>query len=311
MPSDVPQLNLTNSPRLQQLIRDGKIYLSLKDAIALALENNLDLAYFRYNLSIADIDLARTKAGGQANGVNTSVVQGTQGGFSSSGSAGGGAPSSSTGAGAAGAGGLVHSTFGAGTLVNSFDPVVSVKSYVITPTQQEPNIFQIGVPLLKTEYDRLPTQYSQSFPLGTNIQVSYIGQRLTINSPYYTVNPNLYSNFQFIASQPLLAGFGFGHKRALHPHREEEQDSTDLEFQGADDRHHYAGRKHLLGSGQCVPGCAGERALAGALRNETLDDDQKQLQLQAIPGDAGHEGPGGSGHPRRRPDSCEGVAQAE
>ena len=52
-PSDAPPIDLTNSPRLENLIRDGKLYISLHDAIALAIENNLDLAYFRYNFPIA------------------------------------------------------------------------------------------------------------------------------------------------------------------------------------------------------------------------------------------------------------------
>ncbi|HUB19773.1 MAG TPA: hypothetical protein VL990_14120, partial [Acidobacteriaceae bacterium] len=52
-PSFVPPVDLHNSPRLENLIRDGKLYLSLQDAIALAIENNLDLASFRYNLPTA------------------------------------------------------------------------------------------------------------------------------------------------------------------------------------------------------------------------------------------------------------------
>ena len=81
-PTDAPPLDLTNSQRLQSLIRDGKLYISLSDTIALAIENNLDLAYFRYNFPIAETDIARTKAGGTANGVNTAIVQSsTQGGF--------------------------------------------------------------------------------------------------------------------------------------------------------------------------------------------------------------------------------------
>ena len=63
--------NFANSPRIDQVIRDGKIYLSMSDAITLALENNLDLAIARYNLSIADTDILRTKAGASARGVNT------------------------------------------------------------------------------------------------------------------------------------------------------------------------------------------------------------------------------------------------
>lgn len=283
MPSTVPELNLTNSPRLEQLIRDGKIYLSLKDAIALALENNLDLAYFRYNLYIADMDLARTKAGGQVRGVNTSVVQGTQGGFSSTSStSGGGAPSSSGGAGAAGTGGLVQSTLGTGTAVNSFDPVVSMNSYVDHTTQQEPNTFQIGVPLLKTNTIDFTTQYSQSFSLGTNIQVGYIGQRYTINSPYYTVNPNLYSNLQLVISQPLLAGFGFGTNERYIRIAKKNKTLTDLSFKAqaiatitqVEDIYW-----DLVNAYQDAR--VKERSLSFA--QQTLDDDQKQLQLQAIP----------------------------
>ena len=86
-PAMAPPLDLTNSPRLQNLIRDGKLYISLHDAIALAIENNLDLAYFRYNFPIAQTDYARTKAGGaRAMASNTAIVQSsTQGGFSGGG----------------------------------------------------------------------------------------------------------------------------------------------------------------------------------------------------------------------------------
>ena len=89
MPSTVPELNLQNSPRLKNLERDGKLYISLQDAIALALENNLTLASFRYNFPIAQADLQRTKAGGVANGVNTNITQTTPSGFGASGGGGG------------------------------------------------------------------------------------------------------------------------------------------------------------------------------------------------------------------------------
>ena len=89
MPSTVPELNLQNSQRLYDLIQDGKLRISLRDAIALALENNLTLASFRYNFPIAQADLLRTKAGGVANGVNTSVVSTTASGFGASGGGGG------------------------------------------------------------------------------------------------------------------------------------------------------------------------------------------------------------------------------
>src|SRR3989338_8297634 len=62
MRTPVPLPNLANSPRLNDLIRDGKLYLSLQDGIYLALENNLDIANARYEPAFADTDLLRAKA---------------------------------------------------------------------------------------------------------------------------------------------------------------------------------------------------------------------------------------------------------
>ena len=101
----VPPPSLENSARLDSLIRDGKLYLTLQNAIDLALENNLDLVIARYNLPIAQMDVLRTQAGGSVRGVNTGVVSGTPGGaggvFGSS--SGAGAGGTSGGAGGAGA----------------------------------------------------------------------------------------------------------------------------------------------------------------------------------------------------------------
>ena len=72
--------NLANTPRIDQLMQDGKLYISMNDAVALALENNLDIAIARYNLNIADTDVWRAKAGASTFGVNNGVVQNTPGG---------------------------------------------------------------------------------------------------------------------------------------------------------------------------------------------------------------------------------------
>ena len=79
MPTLVQQPNLANSPRIDTLVNNGVLELSLKDAISLALENNLDIAIARYNLPIAEADVMRTRAGGLFRGVNTGVVQNTPG----------------------------------------------------------------------------------------------------------------------------------------------------------------------------------------------------------------------------------------
>ena len=70
IPRDVPPPAFTNAPKIEQLVQNGKLMLSLNDAIAIALADNLDIAVARYNLPIADTDILRTKAGGTFLGVN-------------------------------------------------------------------------------------------------------------------------------------------------------------------------------------------------------------------------------------------------
>ena len=62
MGTNIPKASFNNSVRLTDLVKDGKIYLSLSDAIALAIENNYDIAIARYDLDIADTDILRTKS---------------------------------------------------------------------------------------------------------------------------------------------------------------------------------------------------------------------------------------------------------
>ena len=72
----IAPIDLSNSNRLESLLRAGKLYLSLQDTIALALENNLDIALQRYGPQIADANILRAKAGGFLRGVNASVTAG-------------------------------------------------------------------------------------------------------------------------------------------------------------------------------------------------------------------------------------------
>ena len=69
MPREVPPPAFTNAPKLEDLIKNGKLVLSLDDAIAIAVADNLDIAVARYNLPIADTDILRTKSGGSPLGV--------------------------------------------------------------------------------------------------------------------------------------------------------------------------------------------------------------------------------------------------
>jgi outer membrane protein TolC len=214
-PDSVPEPAMANSARLDQLVREGTLYLSLKDAIDLALENNLDLAIARYNLPIANTDILRTKAGGFFRGVNTGVVQGTPGGGVGgfgTGAPGAGAGGTSSGAGGAGAGasGLVQSTLGAGTVVSSFDPLLNLNGGVEHQTTPLANRQIYGVPLLQLNTGQVAATFSQSFPTGTNITFQFANSRQTTNSPFFNLSPTLNSTFRFQIQQELLAGFGFG-----------------------------------------------------------------------------------------------------
>src|SRR5579862_436084 len=215
LPNEVPEPGLTNSPLLGQLIRDDKLYLSLKDAIRLALENNLDLAIARYNLPIANTDILRTKAGGVFRGVNAGVVQGTPGGGVGgfgAGAPGGGAGGTTGGAGGAGAGasGLVQSTLGVGTPVASYDPAITASVGAEHQTSPQTNKQIYGVSSLQLNTGQINVGYSQAFATGTSFSVQFNNNSQTNNSPFYNLSPTLTSMYQFSFQQQLLAGFGFG-----------------------------------------------------------------------------------------------------
>src|SRR6266700_3348681 len=208
--------DLANTGRIDQLMHDGKLYLSLDDAIALALENNLDIAIARYNLNIADTDIVLANAGQSTRGVNTGVVQGTPGGgvggiggSSTSGSQGGGAGGTTTGAGGAGTGssGLVTSTLGVGSPVPSFDPIVTGTLSIDHANSPTSNAFA-GVPVVQQNTGTANFFYQQGFHWGTNMTVGFNNNRITTNQPFTTFSPTLNSNFRFTLTQPLLQGFG-------------------------------------------------------------------------------------------------------
>lgn len=214
-PSSTPEPELTNSPRLNQLIRDGKLYLSLKDAIRLAMENNLDIAIARYNLPIADMDILRTKAGGVFRGVNAGVVEGTPGGGVGgfgTGAPGAGAGGTTAGAGGAGAGasGLVQSTLGVGTAVPSYDPTIVASVGAEHQTTPLANQRIYGVPLLQLNTGQANFGFSQAFATGSSISFEFNNNRQTTNSPFFNLSPALGAMYRFSFQQQLLSGFGFG-----------------------------------------------------------------------------------------------------
>jgi outer membrane protein len=201
--------NLANTSRIDQFLHDGKLYISMNDAVALALENNLDIAIARYNLNIADTDVWRAKAGSAILGVNSGVVQNTPGGGvgglgTQVGSGQGGTSVAAGGAGT-GSSGLVQSTFGSGPPITSFDPILTGTLQV---DREEVNC---SSPFCGSSQNTTTGNfsYAQGFQWGTNLLVGFNNTRVTSNNSFNLLTPALNSNFQARVTQHLLQGFGF------------------------------------------------------------------------------------------------------
>ena len=210
---DLPQVNLANSPRIDSLMRDGKIYLSINDAVALTLENNLDLEIARYNLNIADADLLRAKSGAAILGVNTGVVQNTPGGGVGGlgGAVGSGTGGTTVAAGGAGTGtnGLVSSTLGMGSPIISFDPLLTGTVQLDKNETASTNVFSPAPGGIVAQNTYLADfAYTQGFHWGTTLTAGFNNSHLTTNSTVSLLTPQLGSNFQFKVTQNLLQGFG-------------------------------------------------------------------------------------------------------
>ena len=276
--------SMVNSNRLQSLVRDGKLYLSLRDAIDLALENNLDLVIARYNLPIAQTDVLRTAAGGVVRGVNTGVVTGTPGGAGVGSGAGSGAGGTTGGAGGAGAGaaGIVSSTLGTGTNVSGYDPVITATGYVDHSAQQLSNFQLEGVNIYKVNSIYGNVGYGQNFATGASLQVNWVNQRQTTNGIYDYFSPSLNSKIQAVVSQPLLAGFGFGPNLRFLRIARTNSKISDIAFQA-----------QVIATvtqicdiyWDLVSAYDDEQVSARsvAFATDTLDKSRKQLELQAIP----------------------------
>jgi outer membrane protein len=174
----IPLPPLTNSPRLQQLIQDGKLMLSLEDAISLVLENNLDITVQRFTPWLAQANLLRTKAGGASYGTGVSAPI------------------------------LLGSTPSGG-----FDPILTSSITLADETQPVINPYTSGtgssaVSVYSQHVTTVDFGYSQTFHEGTNVSLSWNNTR-TSTSVADILNPNVESQLVVTISQPFLKGFGF------------------------------------------------------------------------------------------------------
>jgi len=226
---NVPPPGFDNTPQLDQLVRDGKIYLSLSDAVQLALANNYDIAIQRYNLDIADTDILRAKAGALLRGVSAGVVQGTLGGAVSTQTNGGGPGGTSAAAGgsATGASGIVQTTNGGGPLPEVLDPV-------LTSTIQREDVMTQSLGILSpasfTNSNEYNFGYTQGFTPGALLSVTFDNSRTTSNNVYNSYSPLLQSNFRATLTQHLLQGRGFFINRRFIIQAKRDKQITDSAF---------------------------------------------------------------------------------
>jgi outer membrane protein TolC len=204
-PLPVPQPGMENSPRLKDLIRDGKLWLSLQDTIALALENNLDIDVARFNLPLAQVDYLRTKGGAAARGVtggaiSTALFAGGIGSSSSSGGSGGGG-----GAGGAGYSSGVVNLGSAGCC----DPSLFISAGWNQAATPLGTTVLTGLASVDSTFSSYMAYYSQGFMTGTSVTAAMYGSRTTTSALTALVNPDLTSYMGITLSQNLLKGFGY------------------------------------------------------------------------------------------------------
>jgi outer membrane protein TolC len=231
-PENYPATRLGNTPRLDDLLRDGKIYLSLNDAVTLALENNYDIAIARINLDIADTDILRAKAGSTLRGVSTGLVTNTLGGTTSTITGGGGPGGTASGSGGGGAGssGLVLSTNGGGPLPYSFDPAITGSLEYESANTRQSSTFITGTNTLATNTATYDFGFTQGFSTGTQLSATFNNTRQTTNSIRSSYSPLLDTTFRLQGTQHLLQGFGIGLNRRFIVQAKNDRQITDSAF---------------------------------------------------------------------------------
>jgi outer membrane protein len=202
----IPRVVMENSPRLHSMIHDGKLELSLSDALTLMLENDLDIVVQRYVIAFAQTDILRTKSGQAARGFTGALSPGEL----NSGAIGAGVTSAGSTGGTGNAGGI---TGGGGAVsigaAGAFDPSVSFTTSYDRVTSPLNSLVVSGIPTTTSSAIATSTSYAQLFTEGTSYSVSLstLQQQTTQKNTLY--NPDVTSRLSVGVNQPLLAGFGF------------------------------------------------------------------------------------------------------
>jgi outer membrane protein len=220
----IAPVDLSNSPRIRQLLRSGNIYLSLADAVALAIENNLDIQLERYAMPSADTEFLRARGGGVLRGLTYNVLEVPVGV---------GGPASplvtsaaTLGVGAAGSVPTNPSELGAlseqldnlsllsnvplstGPAVPQFDPAISGQLNWTHQTTPDTDPLAYGTNALAGSTMNANAGYTQGFSSGTSVNAGFDNSRFTTNSLQSVFSPYTTSSLGFTVTQPLLRGFG-------------------------------------------------------------------------------------------------------
>ncbi|MGA2599521.1 MAG: TolC family protein [Bryobacteraceae bacterium] len=209
LPTTVPPSRLQNSARVRDLVRAGVLYLTVQDAIALALENNIDIEVARYNPIIAQWNLERFKAGGALPGVPSGASQVGQV-ASGQGVAGSQAAAGISTTGSAGVGNnTTNATVSQiGPQTQTYDPIIQESSVFSHTTAPQPNITQSLTPFLVDDTRAQNFSYQQGFVTGGSASVSFTDNYLKENAPTDILNPSSAPTFSISFQHNLLRGFG-------------------------------------------------------------------------------------------------------
>ncbi len=208
-PFTAPKVSFEDSPRLGKLMQSGIIYLSLRDAVALALENNLDIESARFNNRLNDANLLRASAGTILRNVSTNITTGPSsaslGVLSSTALGSGGTSNVSSGSTSLFSGVSVQL---AGSTIPNLDPVLYVAGQFAHSTTIETATNITGTNGLTTQYSSATFGVQYGLIFGTTIQVAMQNQfNVTQNSPYNQFNPYNQGSLSFTIQQNLLQGF--------------------------------------------------------------------------------------------------------
>lgn len=187
--------------RLASLVRGGQIQLSLDEAIALTLEQNLDVQLQRLGPELADTDLRRTSAGLIGRGVPLSVREGPRsiGGTDTFAPILGTGPETSLSIGAPSS---------AGPLPPSLDVAVTGRMARTHTSTPQLNSFQVGTTSLVGETSTWNIGLQKGFLTGGTLSLAFENSRQRLNHPRYDLSPFQTSSLGVVFTQPLLRGFG-------------------------------------------------------------------------------------------------------